>query len=618
MVSLDEEISKELRSIEEKPTSAIIDNHRSRLSEIWTGAHKEWKLDDDYYFRRYDVWDDPVKRRKRPSWLRPARPTSIIDHAVDHQLASEPQVHREPIHDNEESQKRASKVEQAVDAIFQEASLQEPVLSGKATGKYLVHLGYSVLEFALDSPTMLKRRSEPERENFPDGGEGDDEFKAAMRVFETRKLSMMPFRIRVPHPARVLMDPWSKRPPLAIRHYRRTAQELEDITRLWRAMGRDVDQFYVKGNKPYELLMVDEWWTETWHAMKISGRFSTDGRLLSASNAQMLFNIRNSWQFVPYAHGFAGFGIEQTMETKVDPKDLAVGLLRSVRADLKAQAQSVNARHHSVIDGSYRPVLVSGMSAEEFMAQFDESDAITMDGSTATQMEIPRFDRRMFEEERWISDDIEDGTFSRVLAGKKEPGISTVGQQVILSSAAGKKFVSVARQQEHLYSTIGSYALQTIDAFDMVLRIRGKSIRSSDLEGDYNIQVTFNHVDPVVQMQNKQIGMQEVQAGLKSRPTYWSADAMLEDQAGEETRLIRDWILSQPMIHQELALIEARNMGVEELLLRAIDREKKKREGQSQLVDPQGRPIASGQDDLNQGLTGETLNPNRTGAELAG
>ena len=65
-------------------------------------------------------------------------------------------------------------------------------------------------------------------------------------------------------------------------------------------------------------------------------------------------------------------------------------------------------------------------------------------------------------------------------------------------------------------------------------------------------------------------------------------------------------------------MIESKNMGVEELLRRAIEREKQKREGQTQLVDPQGRPISSGQDDLNQGLTGETLNPNRTGAELAG
>ena len=505
-------------------------------------------------------------------------------------------------------------VEKATKAILDEAALMEPILSGKATGKYLVHLGYSILEFALDSPTMTSRRREPEEEDYED----EFEFKAAMRIFESRKRSMMPFRVRVPHPARVLMDPWSKRPQIAIRHFRRTAQELEDLTRFWRSMGRTVDLYQVKNNKPFDMIMVDEWWTEQWHAMKVTGKMTDGGRLTDGSGAMMLFNIRNPWQFVPYAHGFAGFGIEQTNETKVDPSDLAVGLLRSVRADIKAQAQSVNARHHSVIDSSYRPVVVDGMSALELQRQLDESQVIEADGATISQMEIPRFDRRMFEEERWLSDDIEDGTFSRVLAGKKEPGLSTVGQQVILSSAAGKKFVSVARQQEHLYSTIASYILQTIDAFEMELRVRGKPIKPSDLEQDYNIQVSFNSIDPVIQMQNKEIGMREVAQGLKSRPTYWSSDALLEDQAGEETRLLRDWIISQPIIHQELALIESKNMGVEELLRRAIEREKQRRDGQSQLVDPQGRPIASGQDDLNQGLTGETLNPNRTGAELAG
>jgi hypothetical protein len=615
MLDRDTEVNKELRTLDEKPDGATIDRHRARLSEIWTGAHREWRLDDDYYFRRYDVWDDPKTRNQRPSWLRPARSTSIIDHAVDHQLASEPQIHREPVReDNEESQKKASIVEKAVKAIFDEAALQEPVLSGKATGKYLVHLGYSVLEFALDSPTMLRRRSEPEREEFDD----EDEYKSSLRVFNAQKRSMMPFRVRVPHPARVLMDPWAKRPPIAIRHFRRTAQELEDLTRLWRSMGRQVDQYLVRDNRPFELLMVDEWWSEYWHAMKITGKMSANDRLISSTGAQMLFTIPNTWRFVPYAHGFAGFGMEQTNETKVDPKDLAVGLLRSVRADLKAQAQSVNARHYSVIDSSYRPVLVDGMSATELQRQLDESMIVETQGGSISQMEIPRFDRRMFEEERWFADDIEDGTFSRALAGKKEPGLSTVGQQVILSSAAGKKFVSVARQQEHLYSTIGSYILQSIDANDMHLRIRGKPIKPSDLEEDYNIQITFNSVDPVIQMQNREIGMRDVQAGLKSRPTYWSADAMLEDQAGEETRLLRDWIISQPIIHQELALLEARNMGVEELLLRAIEREKEKRNQQSQLIDPQGRPLISGSDDLNDALTAETLNPNRTGAELAG
>ena len=605
----------ELSTLEEKPEAAVIDRYRARLSEIWQPAHSEWNLDDDMYFRRYDVWDDPETRAQRPSWLRPSRPTSIIDHAVDHQLASEPRPHREPIGDYQDAQKNASSIEKAMGGIFAEAALMEPVLTPKAAGKYLVHLGYAVLEYGLDSTVMGRRRRKPVRADY----DFDEDFEMAENLFENQKKNMMPFRIRAPHPARVLLDPWEKRPPLAIRHFRRSAQELEDLTLAWKAMGRNVDVFRVQKNKPYEMLMVDEWWTDSWHAMKVSGRVAQSSeRMIDGSRSQMLFNIRNPWGFTPYAHGYAGFGMESTNEMKVDPKEQAVGLLRSVRADLKAQAQSVNARHHSVIDGSYRPYTVDGMSPYELQAQLDESNIIDVTGGVVIgELDSPKFDRRMFEEESWLSDDIEDGTFARDVAGKRQTGVSTVGQQVILSQAAGKKFVSVGRQLEHLFGIMGSYILQAIDAQKMKLRVRGHEISYTMLEGDYNFQVAFNHVDPVIQMQNREIGMREVMAGLKSKATYWSADSLLEDGAGEETRLLVDWINSQPMIHQELALLAAREMGVEEILLRAIDREKQKKEQGSGLVDAQGRPTSSSTDPINKMLTGETVNPDQRGNVLA-
>ena len=47
--------------------------------------------------------------------------------------------------------------------------------------------------------------------------------------------------------------------------------------------------------------------------------------------------------------------------------------------------------------------------------------------------------------------------------------------------------------------------------------------------------------------------MREVQQGLKSKETYWSADARLEDATGERRRLLEDLIRTDPEVQKILA-----------------------------------------------------------------
>jgi len=176
---------------------------------------------------------------------------------------------------------------------------------------------------------------------------------------------------------------------------------------------------------------------------------------------------------------------------------------------------------------------------------------------------------------------------------------------------------------------------------DLDLTVRGKPIRPSYIESDYSINISFDLVDPVLQLQQRQLGLQEVAAGLKSMETYWSADAHLEDASGERKRLLMDWVRKNPMIHQAMAMEVAREEGIEALVERAIAAAQGggggvgatgmaggMNGGGGGLVGPDGMPLeqsmgatggapAAG-NQMRQGLTPNTMAPGRTGANLAG
>lgn len=621
-------------SLSEEPDLSIIQNQFSRLNEIWSGARRQWTTYDSYYFRTYAVWDGTMAR-KRSGWLKPARPTSIVDHAVDHQLAAQPIYHRFPTGDDEADQKKADRVEKYLDASSKEQALAEPSLLWKTVGKNLVHLGYAVVEKGMDGNILSRRASEPVREDDMD----DAEWRAAQRLHEHYRRTSLPFRTRAPHPRSILMDPWEKRPRIAIRHYRRFAQDIEDMIRGRQALGKKVNTgFEVRNNNPFETFIITEWWSDYYHAYVINGLVNSSGKAQTYNGAQkrLLFVERNMWGFVPYGHAFAGFGQEPTEYDKIDPKYLAVGILDSVMPDIKAQAQAISARHNAVMEASFDKILLSGLGADEVAQQIAQGDFIenAPEGSIR-RMDKPSIQRWMFQEEEWLSGDIEDGTFSRQLAGRRDQGVSTVGQQAILTQAAGRKFVGVARQMEHLASVQASQELQLIDIQDFDLTVRGNKIKRSDLDSDYSISTSFDIVDPVMQLQSREIGMREVQAGLKSIETYWSADAHLEDASGERQRMLQDFVRKNPLLHQELVLNEAKNMGVGDLFERAIERAKQAQSGsvngngrgngQPGILGPDGMPLQQtmGSDNgmgeaVNGALTGDVFNPDRRGNNRAG
>ena len=485
-------------ALEDKPTPALIQEHRKYLSDLWSNTHAKWETIDTYYNRTFKLWPDGMDR---PDWYIPMRPRALVDHAVDHQLAFEPLVHRAPAGIGEEHKRRADKLEPALKAIMDEAQLQEPNLTWKQIGKHLLLYGYAVVEDGLDTTIMQSRRDEPKKAR----NESPEDFQGRMRLWEHRKKTMMPFRTRAVHPARVLLDPLKKEPRLAIKHTYRLSQDLAEMTsarvdQRGKGSGVEVNPWEVQDN-PFEMILCDEWWSDCWHAL------ATDA-------GDLLFVEKNTWGFVPYAHAFSGYGQEPTSISEIDPTHLAVGLLDHALESLKAQAQAVAGRHNALIEATFNPVVTTG-SADELQEQLARSDIIEVaNRGEVGRMELQQLPGWMFQSEEWLDKDMELGTYSRSLAGVREQGVSTVGQQAILSTSAMRKFVAPSKQLEHLASRSAEHILQLIDVMDLDMYVRGFDVSPTEIERDYSVRISFELVDPVLQLQQREMGLREVRAAL--------------------------------------------------------------------------------------------------------
>jgi len=538
-------------NLDEKPTLESIRQMVRHLEGVWSRTHAKWRQVDSFYQQEYKLWPEGLDR---PEWLKPARSRSIVDHAVDHQLAHDPIISRPPTSDDEDAKIKADRVEPALKSILDEASLLEPTLTWKQAGKHLLLYGYAVIEDALDSKVMKTRRNEIRKGR----NEPDEEFQQRRRVQTNKSRTMMPFRVRAPHPSRVLLDPSEKQPRIAIKHGRRRSLDLEEITRSRLSINgkyrRGEVTEWKAGSDPFSFVMTDEYWTECWHALVAEG--------------ELLFVEKNTWGFVPFSHAFAGFGQQVTAIEEDDPSYMAVGILEPVMPSLRAQAQAVAGRHNALLDATFNPVATT-MDAGELQEQLARGDIVEMGNrGDVWRMDIPQLPRWLFASEEWLDRDIEQGTFSKALSGVREQGVSTVGQQAILSTAAGRKFVSPSRQLEHLATTTASHILQWIDVIDMSITVQGNQITPSDIQHDYSCKVTFELVDPVLQMQSRELGMREVQQGLKSKETYWSSDARLEDATGERRRLLQDLIRTDPEVQRVLAAEVMKESGILELVER--------------------------------------------------
>jgi hypothetical protein len=301
---------------------------------------------------------------------------------------------------------------------------------------------------------------------------------------------------------------------------------------------------------------VVEYWTKDWHAVKVKG-------------GEILYVEKNSYGFVPFKHAFAGIGSDRSGEDGSNPEFLAVGIMDAVQDAVVREAQEVSAKHNAVIEASFKRIRTDKDPAEAARELRGDIVQATRDEYGFIEArDVPQWVLQIGGETR---SDIERGTFTSQVAGFRAEGVSTVGQQAILSSAASQKFAQPMRQLEHLVTLVGSDILRLVHVLDEPLTVRGYKIGKREVADDFNILVTYELIDPHLRLQERRMGIEEVKMGIKSMETYRSADARIEDETGERHRLLVEQLRKNPAIIEALASEVLKAEGLDKMVEKFLE-----------------------------------------------
>jgi hypothetical protein len=590
--------------IRARPDKKMIDEAVSHLKGVWSATHVNWRLWDSYYNRQYSLWPKGKSREE----YRPSTPANIVDHAADTQMAFDPRIHRDPVGESDNHKASADRLEKALLAILEDASLQETVIPFKQVGRHMLQYGYAPVE----GPVLDLRQSATKPKRID--GEADSDYEERLREYRGNKgRNWNPIRVRATHPARILMDPREKQPELAIKLDRVYSAELVEMSEA-KAKTRKFAEVYVppKGKKSYDMVDVVHYWTPFWHAVSAGG--ADDGKIV-----QVLWAEKNTWGFIPFAHAFAGFGIEPANLQEVDPQYLARGVLEPVLESIKMQAQAASGKHSILIKAAYAPM---GTTQDSVEAAQQLADGQVLEGEDGDfwWLKTPELPASLFRVGEEVDADIQRGTYTLSLAGVRESGVSTVGQQAILTTAAARKFASPKAQVDDLLAIVCGKILRMVDKVSVLngaIGARGRSLRKTDIYGSYYVQAAFETVDPVLDMQRREQLMREVQLGLIDRETYWDL-ARYEDVSQLRRRRDYQVVRDHPVVAGKFAQVAAEEMGVGEEFEQALaeDEQLANQDGRRQTELEKGATLNGGSpsgnqtaNPLRQPLTGDTVKP---------
>ena len=545
-----------MADLRERPDEEIINRFYSKMGELWSNAHQEFRDNDAYYQRKFKVWSNTYQGR--PVFY-DSTPTHLVDHAVATLMSFSPRIHREPVGETEQHKQDATNLEHGLKSIMDDAALHEPTIPWKVCAQYLVAHGYAVVE----APVLVglgERPTEPVESEFDD----EEAFETAKTIYRANRKSFNPVRIRVPHPSTVLMNPREKVPTVAIKASKMTAQELHEqsITKK-RKQRRKYAEIFDMGNKdPWDEVEVWDYWTPYWHVKLVANSSPSYNASPTSRAATPIWMERNTWGFVPFVHSFAGWGMDMA-DTGGDPKNFAQGILGPNKETIRKRTQEISAFHQILLRFAYAPM---GTSRDPItLAQAISNEGILEgDPQDFWVMNTPDVPGWALQLRSQTDSTLEMGTYSSALAGVRQAGVTTVGQQAILNTAGMRIFSGVALQREHMASIVGSRILQLVDSVSELaggIGANGKTLNKSTIHNVYGIQVAFPHGEPVMELQQRQMAMSEYGAGLIDPMTYYET-AGYENGTEIKQRLIEESVRNLPSVREKVETLVAQQMGL--------------------------------------------------------
>jgi len=598
-----------MADLKERPDVETIIRFRSKMGELWANAHNEFRDNDSYYQRKFKVWNDNYQGRPV---FHDSTATHIVNHAVDTLMSFSPKIHREPMGDTEQHKQDATNLENALKAIMDDSAKRETAPTWKLMAHYLILHGYSVLE----GPILVglnDRPDEPVQSDF----DTEEEYEGARAIYRANRRTFNPVRIRVPHPSTVLINPNEKIPTMAIKASKMTAQDLHEqsVTKK-RKQRRKYSEIFDMGNHdPWDEVETWDYWTPYWH-VKLLASSSANYGSPSSRAATPIWMERNTWGFVPFVHAFSGFGID-IMETGGDPANLAQGILTPNKETIRKRTQELSAFHQILLRFAFAPMGTSRdpMTLAQAIANEGILEGDPQDFWVMNTPDVPNWALQL----RGQTDNtLEMGTYSSALAGVRQAGVTTVGQQAILNTAGMRTFSAPAMQREHMASIIGSRILQLVDSVSELsggIGANGKTLNRSLISSVYDVDVRFPHADPVMEMQSRQQALTEFQAGLIDPMTFYEI-AGYENGTEIKKRLIEEIVRNLPSIREQMETLAAQELGLvneanQTQVTEEIGMRQEAMAPQVPGVNGAGGGGMGGGGDLNRALTPDTFQPDR-------
>ena len=610
-----------MADLRERPEAEQITRFYSKMSELWSKAHEEFRDNDDYYQRKFNVWNQNYQGR--PIFY-DSTPTHLVDHAVSTLMSFSPRIHREPVGDTEDDKINATNLEHGLKAVMDNAALHEPNLPWKMLSQYMVAHGYGVIEAPILSG-LSDRPTSPDRANFAT----DEEYEQESAIFKANRKNFNPVRIRIPHPSTVLMNPTEKIPTIAIKASKMTAQSLHDQSVLKKRTQRRkfAEIFDMDNLDPWDEIETWDYWSPYWHVKMVANPAPTYGSPNSVA-ATPIYMERNTWGFVPFVHAFSGLSGMDYAEEGGDPYNFAQGILSPNKETIRKRTQEISAFHQMLLRSAFAPM---GTSRDPMtLAQAIQNEGILEgDMQDFWVMNTPDIPGWMQSIRAGTDSTLEMGTYSPALAGQRQAGVTTVGQQAILNTAGMRIFSGVAMQREHLASIVGSRILQLVDNVSELasgIGANGKLLTKAQVNGVYGIQIQFPHSEPVMEMQQRQMAMSEFGAGLIDPMTYYET-AGYENGTEIKKRLIEESVRKLPAVREKIETLVAQELGLVDEENSAAAMEQIQQQAQGGMMGgaapgagapPQAGPPQEGPPqgggapaDLNEPLTPDTFTPNR-------
>ena len=549
----------------QKPDEQIFKDYTEHMEDVWKEALEDMKLLSSHYTQTANIWADYYKRnpdvpRTRPNY-HSGLEVALVDQAVDSHLAFEPRFVRVPVGGSQASKDKANRLEKGLNNVFQDAFTSAPNFATKENGKQLVLHNYTQLGVLLDHDALQK----PVRKR----GEDKEDFEWREWEFMSRRNTWNPFRLVVPAPGEVLMNPTEKMPPIAIWRRKMKAFDLEGHCTTKDMQIKARNRIYKKDNKTgystqfhmgtydaYDDVEVEEWWTARWHALKIK-----DG--------EILYVEPNGWGIQPFAHAFGGTAISPAGEDFNVKWWIRQALLYRALPTLTMHNQAT-AGHHALLMRAawarmgYRNDAAEG--AEQLTGQLLQGE------ETDWWIEkVPQLPGQSFAHKSELEQSIERATYSRMVAGFQAPNVDTATGMVILSENSHRTFRAAVMEMEQLYSIAGSNILKllyrmnkeygedyaSIGAGEHTLNVR-------DIEDSFYIEAKFEQIDAVVAQQEAQMAMTELDKGLIDKQTYYKT-RRYEDPTTITKGIIKDMIYNDPAIQEQLVINALREEGFGEM-----------------------------------------------------